>query len=199
MLLKLLEGSRENYIKIGVPLYEASIKGHWKAAKDILDKQPELIRFAITENYETPLHIAASAESTKCVEEFVANLVNLMDKKDLELQNKTCNTALSLAAAAGNVKTAKIMVEKNRAVLEIPGSNRMMPLYMATLFAKPDMVRYLYENSNKMSGDFWTHENRGWVLQKCVEADIFGKSLQILVILSWSFFLQFLASLLVHF
>ncbi|KVH87673.1 Ankyrin repeat-containing protein [Cynara cardunculus var. scolymus] len=175
----LIEGSREDYIKIGVPLYEASIKGHWKAAKAILDQKPELIRFAITENYETPLHIAASAESTKCVEEFVENLVNLMDKNDLELQNKTCNTALSLAAAAGNVKTAKIMVKKNRAVLDIPGSNRMMPLYMAALFAKSDMVKYLYENSKKMSGDYWTPENRGWVLQKCVEADIFDVALNI--------------------
>ncbi|XP_042751939.1 uncharacterized protein LOC111914144 isoform X2 [Lactuca sativa] len=175
----LLEGSREDYIKIGVPLYEASIIGNWKAAKPILDKQPELIRFAITENYETPLHIAASAESTKAVEEFVENLVNLMEKNDLELQNKSYNTALGLAAAAGNVKIAMVMVKKNRAVMEIPGSNRTMPLYVAALFAKPDMVRYLYHNSNKLSGDFWSHENRGWLLQKCVESDIFDVATKI--------------------
>ncbi|GJU06363.1 ankyrin repeat-containing protein, partial [Tanacetum coccineum] len=100
-LQDLFQGSRENYVKYGVPLYEASIKGDWKAAEAILNKKPELIRSAITENGETPLHIAASAESTKDVEEFVENLVNLMDKKDLELQNKNYNTALSLAAAAG--------------------------------------------------------------------------------------------------
>ncbi|KAI3687158.1 hypothetical protein L1987_80849 [Smallanthus sonchifolius] len=47
-----------------------------------------------------------------------------MDNEDLELQNKNSNTALSLAA-----------------VIEIPGNNRMMPLYMAALFAKPEMVR----------------------------------------------------------
>ncbi|CAH1454447.1 unnamed protein product [Lactuca virosa] len=175
----LLEGSREDYIKIGVPLYEASIIGNWKAAKPILDKQPELIRFAITENYETPLHIAASAESTKAVEEFVENLVNLMEKNDLELQNKSYNTALGLAAAAGNVKIAMIMVKKNRAVMEIPGSNRTMPLYVAALFAKPDMVRYLYHNSNEMSGDYWSHEIQGWLLQKCVESDIFDVATKI--------------------
>ncbi|CAI9291945.1 unnamed protein product [Lactuca saligna] len=175
----LLEGSREDYINIGVPLYEASIIGNWKAAKPILDKQPELIRFAITENYETPLHIAASAESTKAVEEFVENLVNLMEKNDLELQNKSYNTALGLAAAAGNVKIAMIMVKKNRAVMEIPGSNRTMPLYVAALFAKPEMVRYLYHNSNGLSGDYWSHENRGWLLQKCVESDIFDVATKI--------------------
>ncbi|KAI3821760.1 hypothetical protein L1987_09332 [Smallanthus sonchifolius] len=175
----LLEGRREDYIKLGVPLYEAAIKGDWKAAKRILDTQPDLIRSAITENYETLLHVAASAESTKAVEEFVINLVHLMEKNDLELQNKNYNTALSLAAAAGNVKTAMIMVKKNPVVIEIPGNNRTMPLYMAALFAKPEMVRYLYRLSKKMSGDFWSHDNRGWVLQKCVEADIFDVALKI--------------------
>ncbi|KAK1407914.1 hypothetical protein QVD17_39541 [Tagetes erecta] len=166
-------------IHISVPLYEAAIKGDWKAAKHILDENRELARFAITENYETLLHVAASAESTKAVEEFVANLVHLMEKKDLELQNKNYNTALCLAAAAGHVKTAMIMVKKNPAVKEIPGNNKMMPLYMAALFAKHDMVRCLYGISNEMRGDFWEHDNRGWVLLRCVEADMFDVALKI--------------------
>ncbi|XP_022038462.1 uncharacterized protein LOC110941148 [Helianthus annuus] len=175
----LILGSREEYIEVGVPLYEAAIKGDWKAAKPFLDKQPNLICFAITENYETLLHVAASAESTKAVEEFVKNLVNMMEKKDLELQNKNYNTALHLAAAAGNIETARTMIKKNPALTEIPGNNRTMPLYMAALFAKPDMVRHLYGISNKMGGDYWSTDNRGWVLQKCVEGDIFDVAIQI--------------------
>ncbi|CAH1454452.1 unnamed protein product [Lactuca virosa] len=178
--LELINGNREEYLNIGVPLYEASIKGDWKAAEAILETRPELVRSAITENFETPLHIAASARSTKSVEEFVKNLVTKMDKKDLELQNKSYNTALSLAATAGNVETAKIMVKKNKAVLEIPGSQGMMPLYVAALFARDKMVRYLYyEIPNSMLGDYWKDENRGWVLQKCVEADLFDVALRI--------------------
>ncbi|PWA48291.1 Ankyrin repeat-containing protein [Artemisia annua] len=178
-LQDLFQGSRENYVTYGVPLYEASIKGDWKAAEAILKEKPELIRSAITENGETPLHIAASAESSKDVEKFVENLVSKMDVKDLELQNKNSNTALSLAAAAGNVKTAMIMVKKNKNVLELPGNNNTMPLYMAALFARSEMVRYLYDNSKKMVGDYWSHDNRGWVLQKCVEAEIFDVALDI--------------------
>ncbi|KAJ0577195.1 putative ankyrin repeat-containing domain-containing protein [Helianthus annuus] len=169
----LLTGRREKYIKIGVPLYEAAIRGDWKAAKPILDREPYLIRFAITENYDTLLHIAASAESTNAVVEFVTKLVQLMKSEDLELQNKNYKTALSLAAAAGNVKTAMIMVKKNPRLPEIPGINGTMPLYMAALFEKPLMVRYLYGISNEMEGNCWSDDNRGWVLLKCVEADIF--------------------------
>ncbi|KAM0061590.1 putative ankyrin repeat-containing domain, PGG domain, ankyrin repeat-containing domain superfamily [Helianthus debilis subsp. tardiflorus] len=178
--LELLLGKREEYIKFAVPLYEAAMKGDWKAAEPILSQHPHLIRAAITENEETLLHVAASAESTKAVEQFVINLVQLMEKPHLELQNKNWDTALCSAAAAGNIETAETMVKKNRALIEIPNSNNVMPLYMAALFAKPKMVAYLYNLSNKMVGDFWKNDNRGWVLQKCVEADMFDVALNIL-------------------
>ncbi|KAI3781503.1 hypothetical protein L2E82_11520 [Cichorium intybus] len=110
---------------------------------------------------------------------FVEYLVSLMEKEDLELQNQKGQTALCLAAMAGNVKIASILVKKNRALLDIPDSCGMMPLYMAALFGKHDMVWYLYHNSQKMTGDFWTHHNRGCVLVKCVEANLFDVALQI--------------------
>ncbi|XP_076928823.1 uncharacterized protein LOC143592930 [Bidens hawaiensis] len=177
--LDLLEGSREDCINIGIPLFQAAIKGDWKAAKPILENWQELVRYAITENKETLLHIAASAESTKAVENFVENLVNLMERNDLELQNRSYDTALSLAAQAGNLETTKIMIEKNPLLPEIANDNKITPLYMAALFAKPDMVRYLHNYSNHMRGDCWDNENRGWVLQKCVEAKIFDVALKI--------------------
>ncbi|MFS7938059.1 hypothetical protein Hanom_Chr05g00435011 [Helianthus anomalus] len=71
------------------------------------------------------------------------------------------------------------MIKKNQALTEIPGYNRTMPLYMAAIYGKPTMVRYLYGISNKMGGDYWSTENRGWVLQKCVEGDIFDVAIQI--------------------
>ncbi|KAJ0807610.1 putative ankyrin repeat-containing domain-containing protein [Helianthus annuus] len=184
---------RWSYIKIGVPLYEAAIEGDWKAAKPILDEHPDVIRFAITENYDTLLHIAASAESTNAVVKFVTKLVQLMESEDLELQNQNYNTALSLAAAAGNVKTAMIMVEKNPGLPEIPGNNRAMPLYTAALFEKPLMVRYLYGISMEMEGNYMSDDNHRSVLEKCIEADIFGKSFLHVGISSCSFSQNFLS------
>ncbi|KAL7600578.1 hypothetical protein Lser_V15G24231 [Lactuca serriola] len=83
---QLFEGSREDYIKFGAPLFEASIKGDWKAAKAIFQKNPEMVRFAITKNFDTPLHIAASARGTMAVEEFVENLLDMMEKKDVDVE-----------------------------------------------------------------------------------------------------------------
>nr|GEZ62630.1 ankyrin repeat-containing domain, PGG domain protein [Tanacetum cinerariifolium] len=135
------------YLKKGVPLYEASIKCDWKAAEKILDANPEFVRYSITENDETALHIAASAIGPKKVDEFVRNLVGKMKKEDLELVNKNNNTALYLAAAAVNVKTVKIMVHENEALLRISGAEETMPLYAAALYGNDKVVKYLYEKS----------------------------------------------------
>lgn len=169
---------RDSYNKICVPLYKASIKGDWKAAQVIFDKYPELVRYGINETYDTALHVAASCKSSKAVEIFVKNLVNKMTPEDLELENQNNNTALCLAVTAGNLKSVMTMLSKNPNLTDIPGSNQMMPLYMASLFGERELVNYLYDNSRTMSGDSWTHMNRSWVFLKCVENDIFDVALK---------------------
>ncbi|KAI3522945.1 hypothetical protein L1887_00997 [Cichorium endivia] len=154
------------------------MKGDCEAASAILGEHQDLdmLGLAITGNYDTALHIAASAESSKLMEMFVEKLVNNMTKEQLELQNKSYNTALCIAAAASaaNVKIVMTMVEKNRALLDIPTGEGLMPLYIASLWGQSEMMHFLYDNSNKMTGDFWTDENRSQVLQNCVEVDLFG-------------------------
>ncbi|PWA54970.1 ankyrin repeat-containing domain, PGG domain protein [Artemisia annua] len=102
-----------------------------------------------------------------------------MEKEDLELKNNSSNTALCLAAAAGNVEMVEIMVKKNPVLVIIPGSQQMMPLYMAALFGDHDVVKYLYGKSQQLRDDGWNAQNRAWLLQKCVEGDLFDIALQI--------------------
>ncbi|PWA46427.1 ankyrin repeat-containing domain, PGG domain protein [Artemisia annua] len=175
----LLNGKKD-YFEYGVPLYEASIQVDWKSAKAILDKKPELVRYSLTQNGETALHVAASANRSRQVIEFVTNLVDLMTKEDLELVNNNQNTALYLAAATGNLETVKIMAAKNMGLLTIPGATgRMMPLYAAALYGKHEVGKYLYNNSKGLRDDGWTDQNRGWLLEKCVESDMFDIALDI--------------------
>nr|XP_043637749.1 ankyrin repeat-containing protein ITN1-like [Erigeron canadensis] len=50
---------------------------------------------------------------------------------------------------------------------------------MAASFGKHDMVRYLYSNYQNLTSHSWTHEKQGWLLLKCVEANLFDVALQI--------------------
>ncbi|GJT13612.1 ankyrin repeat-containing domain, PGG domain protein [Tanacetum coccineum] len=182
--MDLLRGPRKDYLRIGVPLYEAAIKCDWKAAEDIFEKNKELelVRYSITENGETALHIAASAKVPGKVNDFVKNLVSLMTEDDLALENANYNTALYLAAAAGNINTVKIMLDTYPKLLEIlgggssgppPNPPTMMPIYVAALFGNHNVVNYMYEKSNDLNNDPWTPQTRCWLLEKCVENNMF--------------------------
>nr|GFB77368.1 ankyrin repeat-containing domain, PGG domain protein [Tanacetum cinerariifolium] len=135
----------------------------------------------ITENGETALHVAASAKVPEKVNDFVKNLVSLMTEDDLALENANYNTALYLAAAAGNINTVKIMLEKNPNLLEIVGGGttstqpNLMPIYVAVVFGNHDVVEYMYKKSNyELIGERWTLKTRCWLLEKCVENNMFG-------------------------
>ena len=146
------------------------MEGDWEAAKEILDKNQELVRFSVNGNNETALHVAVSRGHTK----FVENLMSLMEAKDLELQDNSSYTALCIAVTNGDVEMAKLLVQKNKALVHIPNSHGIMPLQLAASSRKSDMLNFLYESSQNLQGDFWTPENRSSFLLACVEADFFG-------------------------
>ncbi|KAI3696678.1 hypothetical protein L6452_29144 [Arctium lappa] len=170
---------RRDFINTCVPLYEASIRGDWKSANKILQNRRYLVSYSITEHCDTALHVAASAQSNPESIKFVQNLVGMMEMKDLQLQNKGGNTPLCLAAAAGNVDIATIMVDVNPELLKIPNCSRQTPLYIAVLFRNRAMVKYLYDKSPQMNARGWTPTEKGWVYTKCVEVDLFDMALKI--------------------
>ncbi|KAJ0551365.1 putative ankyrin repeat-containing domain superfamily [Helianthus annuus] len=55
----------------------------------------------------------------------------------------------------------------------------MMPLYVATLYGNKDVVKYMYNHSNNLRDGGWMPLNRGWLLLKCVENDMFDVALKI--------------------
>ncbi|GJY31739.1 ankyrin repeat-containing protein [Tanacetum coccineum] len=171
--------NRADYLEFGVPLYEASINGDWETAKLILDKRPELVRFGICRQLGTALHVAATADETKLTLQFVKNLVNRMTTEELKLQNQFSNTAFWIAASTGNVNMAMIMMEKNRSLQYIRGL-KYLPLSISALKGKYRTVKYLYDISQKMTGDPWTDEDRESILVDCVERELFDVALQIL-------------------
>ncbi|PWA74930.1 Ankyrin repeat-containing protein [Artemisia annua] len=169
------DGRREEYLELCVPLHKASMRGDWKAAKNILGKKEDLIKSSINRNNETALHVAVSRGHRA----FVKNLVSLMEKKDLELQDNNSYTAFCLAASNGDIKMAEILLKENKAPIDIPTDQGMMPLHIALSTRRRDMVEFLYVNSKSMLGDFWTPENQICFLLACVKADCYDIALRV--------------------
>ncbi|XP_030942847.1 ankyrin repeat-containing protein At5g02620-like isoform X1 [Quercus lobata] len=137
---------RFQYLNSCVLLYQASFKGNWQAAKDLLRLYPGMVRDPITEGGDTALHIAAAANHPN----FVKELLKLMKKEELEITNKYGQTALYFAAASGNVIIAEEMVEKNDKLTLIRIKSRekkFTPLYVAALLGRREMVSFLFDKT----------------------------------------------------
>ncbi|XP_028786701.1 ankyrin repeat domain-containing protein 17-like [Neltuma alba] len=131
-----------------------------------------LVNAAIAKGYPTALHVAAGAGHFH----FVKELVNLMDKNDLDLQNSRGNTAFCFAAAAGSLDIVKLMWEKNSFLPEIRGGNGFTPLFFVAQQGRADMARYLYpktiENFDEVE---WNK-----LFLTCIDTGIYGLALKML-------------------
>ncbi|KAD2804952.1 hypothetical protein E3N88_38329 [Mikania micrantha] len=163
-----------------VRLYEASTVGDWETGKIILDKCPDLLlRVDPSPNFGAALHMATEADETKFTLNFVKNLVDMMEE-DLEIKNRISNTAFWLACLAGNTRTALIMIKKNPRLLDIRGDNESFPLCACASSGTYDLVKILYNYSQKMKGSHWTNEDRSMTLFNCMDRGFFDVALQIL-------------------
>ncbi|RDY10671.1 Ankyrin repeat-containing protein, partial [Mucuna pruriens] len=140
---------RQRYLSQCVPLHKAALKGDWKEAKKILDDDPTLLNTAITKGWATVLHVAVGADH----EHFVEELVKMMRREDLELQDDKGNTAFCFAAAVGNVHIAEIMRRKNASLPSIRGGEGIPPLHLAVLQGRDEMARYLFDKSREILYD----------------------------------------------
>ncbi|XP_034697062.1 ankyrin repeat-containing protein NPR4-like isoform X2 [Vitis riparia] len=153
-------------------LHLAALSGDWDVAERIFESDHQAVRARITRAQETPLHIAAGARHLT----FVENLVRMMTPADLALQNKVGNTALCFAAVSGVTKIAEVMVNKNKRLPLIRGSEGATPLHMATLLGHREMVWYLY---NKTDSNHLTDEDHHGLLIAAITSDLFDVALKI--------------------
>ena len=146
-------------------LYQAALNGDWESVVDMLNIQRK-----ITTKYETTLHIAAAANQ----EEFVKKLLKWMTFRncDLKAVNIIGNSALTYAAATGNVNIASAMVEINS---DLPNLNSgVKPLYMAAFLGHTKIADYLY---SKTSGVVcrWDVDQQADLFITCVKSGVYGK------------------------
>ena len=107
-------------------------------------------------------HVAAAAKHEDCVK-------NLVKKFDLTAVNDIGNTALTYAAATGNVNIAKAMLEENSSLANL---GRKKPLLMAASLGHSEMVEYLYERTEVQE---WGDNERAELFITCVEGNLYGK------------------------
>ena len=141
----------------------AALNGDWKSVKDMPNIQRK-----ISNKGETTLHIAAAANQ----EDFVKNLVNGLSRESLTAENNVGNTALTYAAAAGNVKIATVMLEKNPDLPKLGSGEKQ--LFMAASLGHSQMVQFLYSKTKEIVCG-WDENEQAKLFITCVEGGLYGK------------------------
>nr|KYP34686.1 Ankyrin-2 [Cajanus cajan] len=128
-------------MELCVPLHKHALEGNWAAAKRILDEDGKLRHAAIAKGWPTVLHVAAGANHV----DFVDQLLQVLDKEHMALQDMKGNTAFCFAAASGNMDIARLLLHKNSFLPLIRGGNGRTPLHFAAMQGRCHMTRFLYD------------------------------------------------------
>uniref|UniRef100_A0A5B7A565 PGG domain-containing protein n=1 Tax=Davidia involucrata TaxID=16924 RepID=A0A5B7A565_DAVIN len=130
----------EKDLNIYLPLYRAICDGDWEKARIFFDAYPDAIDAPITEDRDTPLHLAVKRGRRIS---FLEKLVDVIPPKALELQDASGSTALHVAATLGNTRAAKLLVTKHQLLLYIRNKDNYLPVHLAALHGKRETTFYL--------------------------------------------------------
>ncbi|KAI9196894.1 hypothetical protein LWI28_027925 [Acer negundo] len=138
----------------------------WEKAKRLIVEDPSMVRTAITDEYETALHVATKAEQTG----FALRIMEHMNEQDLTLQGLKGDTAFCLAVATGNIPLVEVMQSRKLDLATLRGSWNMTPLYLAVLLGKEDMAGYLYYHTVDL-----TPEERVRIFFQSIKTDLYAE------------------------
>nr|XP_023913451.1 uncharacterized protein LOC112025029 [Quercus suber] len=153
-------------------LYLAALNGDWNSVKDMTR-----IQRIITKQKETTLHIAAAANQEKFVRNLLRTMIYDNPCENLTAVNEIGNTALTYAAATGNVNIAMAMLDINS---DLPNLHSgVKPLYMAASLGHRKMVQLLYSKTKEVVRE-WEEDEQDDLFITCVEGDLYGVALEML-------------------
>ncbi|KAI3925637.1 hypothetical protein MKW98_001491 [Papaver atlanticum] len=161
-------------------LKHAAWEHNWESIKFFLDKNPEAITHAITNDSTTIIHSAMSLPYNKIM---VEETVKLMPPKALAYKTSDNGfTALHMAAKNGFTKAAVLMVCKNHKLTQIRDKKGMVPLEVAlhhVTSGQKEIVRYLYsvtQDALDETGPFSGHDGAR-LLCSAIDANFYGLAL----------------------
>ena len=122
-------------------LYKAVLNGDWESALKLLTDDPQSLSAPIGTDNSPVLHIAV--ELGEASMGFVKKLVEFMPRDKLDLRDSDGATALFNAVRAGNIKAAKLLVNKNSDLPNICNSGKLVPLHSALRYGHKELTLYL--------------------------------------------------------
>ncbi|GKV34305.1 hypothetical protein SLEP1_g42682 [Rubroshorea leprosula] len=144
--------------------------GNSDAVKTLFETHP-LYSPALMENGSTALRVAITAGKIELAKE----LISMISEGQLEMQDKSGKTVLSLAAFKGSREIIECLVAKNKKLLEIPDCKKKIPLVLACVARHKSLTLYLYSVTPIEILDPVNGDHGFFLLKECIRNHMFGR------------------------
>ncbi|KAB1206365.1 KN motif and ankyrin repeat domain-containing protein 2 [Morella rubra] len=138
-------GRNIDWFMIYWPLKFLLDRGDWDPLQNHIHTNMAALNAKVNDKGQTLLHMAVAKGHVQIVE----RLVELMTEKDLEIQDDSGMTAMSLASALGDRPMLECMHRKNKKLLTIRDWKGRIPLLVALDAGNLKVASYLYSVTTK--------------------------------------------------
>ncbi|XP_076891833.1 uncharacterized protein LOC143543389 [Bidens hawaiensis] len=129
-----------------LPIHKAALSDEWESVSQIFEKEPELMTKPISYLGETPLLMAVGTNNShQFVKQLVSRIVAVGLADQLFLASSRGDNPLHRAAMVGNTIDARVLVEQNPDMTQVPNSDGHTPLNLAVWHRNKRTLRYLLE------------------------------------------------------
>ncbi|KAH6801475.1 hypothetical protein C2S52_001939 [Perilla frutescens var. hirtella] len=135
-------------------MFKAVLSSDWAAASMLIKQDPSLAYEKITEGGDRALHLSVAMKHKK----FAQKLIELMEPSALEFPDERGYRACCYAAiSAEMVEIAHLLVTKNPQVVAARNKEDRIPLQMASINGKYEMILFLFTvtKTEYLSNEEW--------------------------------------------
>ncbi|KAI3850614.1 hypothetical protein MKW92_037186 [Papaver armeniacum] len=141
----------------------------WRGAHKFFRDFPEALEAEITEDGSTALHVAVRLGRV----DFVRELLKLMTAAQTELKARQGNTAIAVAARGNNMEIVKMLVDKNRDLVQIYNEHGLHAVTIAAINGNEMIMRYLYPSTVEHLNNNWHKKSVPSLLTSAARLDAF--------------------------
>ncbi|KAL1811710.1 hypothetical protein ACET3Z_021775 [Daucus carota] len=165
-----------------LPIYKAAIENDWEKATRFFYANKLNLNVRITNFSDTPLSIAVGTNrSQRFVEELVKLIIESGNSVMLRDSDESGNNPLHVAAGVGNTEAARLLVNNDPEMAQIPNSGGHTPLKLAAAHGQKETLCYLLEKTKDVSGEEgispYQGENGADLLALVISADFYDVAL----------------------
>ncbi|KAK1571999.1 hypothetical protein Q3G72_031710 [Acer saccharum] len=186
-----MEGASSRLTK---DLYDAVLRQDWETMKKLISETKNVSKILepISIHQDNIIHLAVHSKKVEPLQQ----ILNIVDSDDEQRHcvtsklNAYGNTVLHEAAICRNYEAVKLLVEKNKELLDMKNESGETPLFRAAAYGNTKIVKYLisrqgqrvlsFKHKVQLKGIHRSNKDGGSILRAAIQGKHFGTALELL-------------------